>query len=125
MINQLLDSVKVPEEPFKIKVFKDFCRDCFVYDSNPGSTIHQERDIPFMDDLYVTYVHYMVNENDLKIFINDLKRVDNDFPTHVPMPLGSNFDMNDVKTLKNAKFSPLILKLHELRKKEDSLKKVE
>lgn len=52
----------------------------------------------------------------------DFQKYMNDFPSGLPRPHGSVMTSNK-KTLKYAKISPLMLKLNELRKIEDELKK--
>lgn len=117
-------------QSYQIEVFKRFCQDCFVFDSNPSSTIHQERDHILLGELVITYTHYMLNSSEKDKLYKDLAFTSrDDLPNslltpsiHVPIPNGCYFDKKDVKTLKNAKFSPLILKLHELRLLEDKKK---
>jgi len=107
------------EESFQQTIFKNFCRECFVYDSEYSSTIDQERDFLLIDELFVTYVHYMLDKNEKDKLIDDLKKRDDLPPPAVPKPYGSKILPNRAKTLVHAKISPFILKMNELRKIED------
>jgi len=115
------DKYDVLPEPFQQTIFKRFCCDCFVYDSDPTSTIDQEMDYIIISQLFVTYVHYMLTERELALFKESLSISTDDFPPYLPYPYGSVVTQN-IKTLQFAKISPLIFKLHELRLREDRMK---
>jgi len=116
------------KEPFLLAVFKNFCKDCFVYDSDVHSTIDQDRDLPLMIELMVTYVHYMLDKNErdkLLLDLNEYGDLSSFFSNQiidVPKPYGSIVMPERVKTLQYAKISPLILTMHEQRKREDRTK---
>ena len=110
-------------ENYQQKIFRRFCEDCFIYDPDPTSTIDQERDFFLIDQLFLTYLHYMLNKTELEQLKESLNKSSNDFPPYLPKPFGSVV-MPNVKTLQFAKISPLILKLNELRLRDMSLTKI-
>lgn len=122
-------SVATEEEPYIDTVFKQFFQDCIVYDANPHSTIDQDRNKELIEQLFITYIEYMLNKQDLQKFLESFQECQNktnntkrNNPFCVPYPYGSVI-MPNIKTLQYAKFSPLIFKLHELRIHDDQIKK--
>ena len=98
-------------------IFSQFCKDCFLYDSDPTSTIDQERDFFLIDQLFVTYLHFMLNKTEFEKFKQALSVSTHDLPPCLPQPYGSVV-MPNIKTLQFARISPLILKMNELRLRE-------
>lgn len=131
VLKNLVEHVQKPKdtecEPFSDIVFKKFCQDCFVYDSNPLSNIDQDMDRELFQQLFITYIEYMLNKDELQRFLDSMQMCQNkpyDKPFYAPHPYGSVI-MPNVKTLQYAKFSPLILKLNEIRIHNDQMKKTQ
>lgn len=105
-------------------VLEHFCKDCFVYDSCATSIIDIKKDYEIIGELFISYIEFMLETNEKNKFIKMLnqKWPVFDIKKMVDYKPKDSFIKNRL-TLQYVRISPLIYKLHEIRKNMENKKK--